>query len=33
VDVAKEIAHIPNPETRKTVAEAIWVLVKKYFEE
>ena len=33
VDVAKEIARIPNPEMRKTVAEAIWVLVKKYFEE
>jgi len=33
VDVAKEIARIPNPGTRKTVAEAILVLVRKYFEE
>ena len=33
VSVAKEIARIPNPGTRKTVAEAILTLVKKYFEE
>jgi hypothetical protein len=33
VQVAKEIARIPNPGTRKTVAEAILVLVRKYFEE
>jgi hypothetical protein len=33
VDVAKEIARIPNPGTRKTVAEAILTLVRKYFEE
>lgn len=33
VSVAKEIARIPNPGTRKTVADAILVLVKKYFEE
>jgi hypothetical protein len=33
VEVAKEIAHIPYPGTRKTVAEAILVLVRKYFEE
>jgi hypothetical protein len=33
VDVAKEIARIPNPGTRKVVAEAILVLVRKYFEE
>ncbi len=33
VNVAKEIARIPNPGTRKAVAEAILVLVKKYFEE
>jgi hypothetical protein len=32
VDVAKEIARIPNPGTRKTVTEAILTLVKKYFE-
>jgi hypothetical protein len=28
VQVAKEIARIPNPGTRKTAAEAIWVLVR-----
>jgi transcriptional regulator with XRE-family HTH domain len=33
VDVAKEISRIPNPGTRKTVAEAILTLVRKYFEE
>jgi transcriptional regulator with XRE-family HTH domain len=33
VSVAKEIARIPNPSTRKSVADAILVLVKKYFEE
>jgi hypothetical protein len=33
VDVAKEIARIPNPGTRKVVAEAILTLVRKYFEE
>ena len=33
VAVAKEIARIPNPGTRKTVAEAILVLVNKYFEK
>jgi hypothetical protein len=33
VDVAKEIARIPNPGTRKTVAEAILTLVRKNFEE
>ena len=33
VQVAKEIARIPNPGTRKTVAEAILTLVRKYFEE
>ncbi len=33
VSVAKEIARIPNPGTRKTVADAILTLVKKYFEE
>jgi len=32
VNVAKEIARIPNPGTRKVVAEAILTLVKKYFE-
>lgn len=32
VSVAKEIARIPNPGMRKQVAEAILVLVKKYFE-
>ena len=33
VSVAKEIARIPNPSTRKAVADAILVLVRKYFEE
>jgi hypothetical protein len=33
VEVAKEIARIPNPGTRKAVAEAILTLVRKYFEE
>jgi hypothetical protein len=33
VQVAKEIARIPNPGTRKTVVEAILVLVRKYFED
>ena len=33
VEVAMEIARIPNPGTRKTVAEAILTLVRKYFEE
>ena len=33
VAVAMEIARIPNPGTRKQVAEAILILVKKYFEE
>lgn len=33
VDVAKEIARIPNPSTRKSVSEAILTLVRKYFEE
>ena len=33
VQVAMEIARIPNPGTRKAVAEAILTLVKKYFEE
>lgn len=32
VDVAMEIARIPNPGTRKQVADAILILVKKYFE-
>lgn len=32
VDVAKEIARIPNPGTRKEVAQAILILVRKYFE-
>lgn len=32
VEVAKEIARIPNPGTRKQVAEAILVLVRKYFD-
>jgi hypothetical protein len=32
VEVAKAIAQIPNPGTRKTVAEAILTLVRKYFE-
>jgi hypothetical protein len=33
MQVAKEIARIPNPGTQKTVAEAILVLVRKYFGE
>lgn len=33
VSVAKEIARIPDPGMRKQVAEAILVLVKKYFNE
>ena len=33
VQVAMEIARIPNPGTRKAVAEAILTLVNKYFEE
>jgi len=33
VDVAKEIARLSNPKTRKVVAEAILILVKKHFEE
>jgi hypothetical protein len=33
MDMAKEITHIPNPGARKTVAEAILVLVKMYFED
>jgi GMP synthase-like glutamine amidotransferase len=33
VQVAMEIARIPNPGTRKAVAGAILTLVKKYFEE
>jgi hypothetical protein len=31
--MAKEIGRKSNPGTRKTVAEAILVLVRKYFEE
>ena len=31
VQVAKEIARIPNPEMRKTVAEAISALVRQVF--
>lgn len=33
VDVALAIARIPDPGTRKTVAQAIMTLLKKYFEE
>lgn len=33
VEVAKEIARIPNPGTRRTVAEAILTLVRKHFDE
>lgn len=33
VDVAKEIARIPHPGTRKVVAEAILTLVKQYFND
>jgi DNA-binding Xre family transcriptional regulator len=32
VDVAMDIAKIPEPGTRKQVAEAIRLLLKKYFE-
>jgi len=31
VDVALDIARIPDPRTRKQVAEAVRVLLKKYF--
>jgi hypothetical protein len=31
VDVALDIAKIPDPRTRKQVAEAVRVLLKKYF--
>jgi DNA-binding XRE family transcriptional regulator len=33
VDVAMDIAKIPNPGTRKEVAKAIRTLLTKYFEE
>lgn len=33
VDVALDIARIPDPGTRKAVARAIRTLLKKYFEE
>jgi hypothetical protein len=33
VDVALDIAKIPDPGTRKQVAEAVRVLLKKYFTE
>jgi len=33
VSVAKEIARIPNPGTRKEVAQAILTLVHKYFDQ
>jgi hypothetical protein len=33
VSVVKEIARIPNPGTRKVVAQAILTLVQKYFDE
>jgi hypothetical protein len=33
VDVALDIARIPDPGTRKQVAEAVRVLLKKYFSE
>jgi len=33
VAVAKELARLPNPGTRKAVSEAILTLVRKYFEE
>ncbi len=33
VDVAKEIARIPDHSTRKTVADAILTLVRKHFED
>jgi transcriptional regulator with XRE-family HTH domain len=32
VDVALDIAKIPDPRTRKQVAEAVRVLLKKYFK-
>ncbi len=32
VDVALDIARIPDPHTRKQVAEAVRVLLKKYFQ-
>lgn len=32
VEVAKEIAKIPNPGMRKAIADAILTLVKQYFE-
>jgi len=32
VEVAKDLARIPNPGTRKQVAEAIRTLLAKYFE-
>lgn len=32
VDVAKEIARIQSPGTRKEVAQAILILVRKYFD-
>ncbi len=31
VDVAKDIARIPDPKTRKAVAQAIRTLLKKYY--
>ena len=33
VDVAKDLALISNPSTRKTVAEAIRTLISTYFEK
>ncbi|MBN1887061.1 MAG: helix-turn-helix transcriptional regulator [Thermoflexales bacterium] len=33
VDVALDIAKIPDPGTRKAVAQAVRTLLKKYFEE
>jgi transcriptional regulator with XRE-family HTH domain len=33
VDVALDIARIPDPGTRKQVAEAVRVLLRKYFSE
>lgn len=33
VDVALDIARIPDPGTRKQVAEAVRVLLKKYFSD
>ena len=32
VDVALDIAKIPDPRTRKQVAEAVRVLLEKYFQ-